>query len=95
MSSPARACANGFDLEDGQDLASALESRARVVEPKITVTACRDPDDNYLLALCEESRADYLVSRDQYLLVLGRWKETTIVPPHEFLRRLRELQAGQ
>jgi putative PIN family toxin of toxin-antitoxin system len=84
-----------FNLEDAEDMARALESRAMVVEPRITVAACRDPDDNYLLALSEASNAEFLVTRDEVLLALGRWKGTTILPPREFLRCLQELQGRQ
>lgn len=78
-----------FDAEDGEEMAGALAALALQVEPQITVAACRDPDDNYLLALSEASGADFLVTRDQDLLVLERWKDTRILPPHEFLRRLQ------
>jgi uncharacterized protein len=78
-----------FDLDDGEELAMALESRAKVVEPQLTVTACRDPDDNYLLALAEASGADFLVTRDEDLLVLRQWKHTIILPPREFLGRVQ------
>jgi predicted nucleic acid-binding protein len=69
-------------------MAKALEGQAAVVEPDLSVSACRDPDDNYLLALCEAGAADFLVTRDEDLLVIGRWKDTEIVAPRAFLARL-------
>jgi len=81
-----------FDARDGEDMVSALANLATLVEPRTVVTACRDPDGNYLLALAESANADFLVSRDEDLLVLARWKRTTICSPHDFLRQLRELQ---
>jgi putative PIN family toxin of toxin-antitoxin system len=46
-----------------------------------------DPDDDYLLALAI-SRRSYLVTGDQHLL--GLRDELPIVPPAEFVIRLRE-----
>ena len=37
------------------------------------VTVCRDPRDNFLLALCQDGNADFLITGDQYLLVLQRF----------------------
>jgi len=84
-----------FDAGDGEDMVNALSNLAMLVEPKTSVTVCRDPDDNYLLALSEAAGADFLVSRDQDLLVLAQWKSTLILSPHEFLKRLREVQADK
>jgi len=50
---------------------------------------CRDPSDDYLLALAAASRADYLVTRDQDLLVLQRYLDTEIIYPARFLQLLR------
>ena len=43
------------------------------------VTACRDPKDNYLLALSLDSQADYLLTGDKDLLVLQRFGTTEII----------------
>jgi hypothetical protein len=53
---------------------------------------CRDPSDDYLLALADASRADYLVTRDQDLLVLRRYRDTEIVYPARFLQLLESLE---
>ena len=48
-----------------------------------------DPADDFLLALCEAGRADYLVTGDKTgLLVLGTHGGTTILTAREFLDRL-------
>ena len=61
-------------------------------EPAITITACRDQKDNFLLELVETAKADYLITRDKDLLALpkSRWKKTRILKPEDFLPILRE-----
>ena len=79
-----------FDWADGKGLADTIREWAAFVEPDVSVDACRDPNDNYLLALAEASAADYLVTRDEDLLVLERWKDTEIIPPSRFLTLLAQ-----
>lgn len=43
------------------------------------VQVCRDPDDNFLLALCQDAAADFLISGDKDLLVLGAFGPTRIL----------------
>jgi putative PIN family toxin of toxin-antitoxin system len=49
------------------------------------VTGSRDPKDLKFLSLAVAGRADYLVSGDKDLLVLGRVGATPIVAPADFL----------
>lgn len=58
------------------------------LEPGSGQNICRDPSDDYLLALAAASRADYLVTRDQDLLVLQRFLDTQIIYPARFLQLL-------
>lgn len=48
----------------------------------------RDVKDDYLLAICEKSRADYLITGDKDLLVLGSYQHTRIVTMGHFLQIL-------
>jgi len=50
---------------------------------------CRDPSDDYLLALAKSAIADLLVTRDEDLLVLKKHGKTEIVHIAEFLKRLQ------
>jgi putative PIN family toxin of toxin-antitoxin system len=47
----------------------------------------RDPDDDYLLGVCENGRADVLITGDKDLLVLKEHEATTIVTVAAFRRR--------
>jgi putative PIN family toxin of toxin-antitoxin system len=58
------------------------------VELKTLVALSRDPKDNYLLSLSKDGNADYLVTGDPDLLVIGQFGETKIVTMVEFHRVL-------
>jgi uncharacterized protein len=59
-----------------------------IVESKSIVSACRDPKDNYLLALAKDSSADFLITGDRDLLVLERFDRTQIVTYQDFLKTI-------
>ncbi len=57
---------------------------------RVTAALTRDVSDTKFLGLAEESSADYLVTNDRrHLLRLGRYGQTRIVTPAQFLRELR------
>jgi len=45
---------------------------------------CRDPKDNFLLALINKSKANYLITGDKDLLVLNPYQGTKIIDATEF-----------
>jgi putative PIN family toxin of toxin-antitoxin system len=49
------------------------------------VQLCRDPKDNMFLELAARARADYLVTGDKDLLVLGSYSATRIITPLEYI----------
>lgn len=72
----------------------ALERMLRTFDPYITlvsvrssVQTCRDPKDDFLLALAQDGKADILVTGDRDLLVLGHFGRTHIMTIREFLER--------
>ncbi len=46
----------------------------------------RDSDDDYLLGICMSCKADFLITGDQDLLVLGEYQKTKIVTMGQFLQ---------
>lgn len=56
----------------------------RVHAAPLDEPACRDPDDDRVLALALAFPADVLVSGDQDLLVLRPWRSIPIVRPRDF-----------
>ena len=53
----------------------------------------RDPDDDNILRLAEETFSEYIVTGDKDLLVLGSHLKTKIVSPRDFADILHSLEA--
>lgn len=51
---------------------------------------CRDPKDNFILALAVAAQADVIVSSDHDLLVLHPWRGVDIMTPAQFLDQFAE-----
>ncbi|MFN3803082.1 putative toxin-antitoxin system toxin component, PIN family [Belliella pelovolcani] len=51
------------------------------------INECRDPKDNFLLSLSVDGKADFLVTGDSDLLVLGKIEKTKIVSWAEFISK--------
>jgi putative PIN family toxin of toxin-antitoxin system len=70
-------------------LLAALLSRARVVPGRLHLPGVtRDPKDDAVVACAVEGEADYIVSGDQDLLTLGKYRGIQIVRPREFVEIL-------
>jgi len=54
------------------------------IDGKCADVNIRDPKDIYLVTLSEETKADYLVSGDKDLLVIGEYKVTKFITLSEF-----------
>lgn len=66
----------------------ALDTYSQKYIPIQKVTLCKDPQDNFLLELAEEAKADYLVSGDKLVLAMKDYKNTKIISPREFFDKL-------
>jgi len=76
-------------------LENAFREMLEVFEPYIELIAvssavniCRDPDNNFLLALAKDGKANYLLTGDQDLLVLKKFGKTRIVSITAFLKKI-------
>lgn len=57
-----------------------------VLLPHMTAPGvCRDPDDDYLLGCAAAGRADYLVTGDEDLLSIGRYRDVAILSARDSL----------
>jgi len=65
-------------------LVSQLRVDAELVEVHSVVNACRDPKDNFLLALAKDGNADYLITGDDDLRSMKQFEKTIIVSLNEF-----------
>ncbi|MCL4385576.1 MAG: putative toxin-antitoxin system toxin component, PIN family [Actinobacteria bacterium] len=53
--------------------------------PSYNTKICRDSDDNKILDLAVFSKAKYIITGDKDLLSLGKYKDTSIITPNDFL----------
>jgi putative PIN family toxin of toxin-antitoxin system len=78
-----------FDLSDEEayEWHQRIGANTEVVRPTHLVNAVPDdPDDNKFVECALEGRAQYIISRDDDLLRLGRYEDILIVDDGEFLR---------
>ncbi|MBX3165065.1 MAG: putative toxin-antitoxin system toxin component, PIN family [Bacteroidetes bacterium] len=71
---------------------NALDEMFNVFDPfidfvnvKSKVIVCRDPKDDFLLALAKDGKADFLLTGDKDLLSLKKFHHTKIIPFSEFV----------
>jgi putative PIN family toxin of toxin-antitoxin system len=65
-----------------------FDSFGELIEVQSYVEVCRDPKDNFLLALAKDGKADYLITGDSDLLSIQRFENTEIVTYKEFTEKL-------
>ncbi len=76
-----------FPQQKVEDFLEFLISIAIKIEMTSNVTLCRDPKDNFLLALAKDSKADYLLTGDSDLLILNRFENTEILKYIDFIHQ--------
>ena len=75
-----------FSDQDVANLLEELHIYADYIAVKSHVNICRDNKDNFLLAICADGKADFLVTGDEDLLVLKKFKKTSILKIADYLR---------
>ena len=76
------------------DILAALLSQAEVTPGQLHLPGVtRDPKDDAVVACAVEGEADYIVSGDQDLLVLGDYQGCQVVTPRQFLGILNSPRA--
>ena len=78
-----------FPSKEVESLLEFLQLVGETVNPSQQVHLCRDEADDYLLALAIEANADYLVTGDLDLLVLGKVGNCQIVNVEAFEKVVR------
>jgi uncharacterized protein len=68
-----------FDLDDVELLIKLLIDKALFINTKSQVNICRDPKDNFLLALAKDGKATHLLTGDKDLLVLEKFEKIKII----------------
>ena len=72
-------------LQERKTLLDNLMQQTEWVQITERVQACRDPNDDKILELAVNGRADYIVTGDDDLLVMNPFRRIAIVTPAEFL----------
>ncbi|MDO8365609.1 MAG: putative toxin-antitoxin system toxin component, PIN family [Saprospiraceae bacterium] len=68
-----------FSIEDSQELLALIRLRAKLVDVQSIVSLSRDQKDDFVLALCQDGTADFLITGDADLLVLHPFGDIQIV----------------
>jgi len=74
-----------FSKKDVEKVLQYFDQFGELVEVKSEIEICRDEKDNFLLDLAVESKANYLITGDKDLLVLGKIHNTRILTYTEFI----------
>ena len=77
-----------FDLKDVEALLLTIGTHAEFIAVKTQVKLCRDPKDDFLLALALDSNADVLISGDSDLLEIREIGRTSIMTMSKFLEMI-------
>jgi putative PIN family toxin of toxin-antitoxin system len=75
---------------DYEKLVANLRVNTELVEVHSVVDACRDPKDNFLLALAKDGNADYLITGDDDLRDMKEFAKTKIVSLSDFEMMAKE-----
>lgn len=64
-----------------------FERYIEIINVKSQIQVCRDPNDDFLLALAKDGTADYLITGDKDLLSLKKFEHTRIITFSEFTEK--------
>lgn len=74
-----------FSIDDIEDLLKIVRAKAQFISVTSVVDLCRDPKDNFLLALAQDGNATHLLTGDKDLLVLEKAGKTKILTITNYL----------
>jgi len=67
-----------------EKILATIETKGVKFNPKTKISLISDQDDNRLLELAEESKANYLITGNSNDFTMGKYKKTKIVMPKEY-----------
>jgi len=76
-----------FTKENIVSLIDLIEEYGEIVNVKTNLDICRDKEDNFLLSLAKDGKADYLITGDKDLLVIENFGKTQIISLSDFLKK--------
>jgi len=72
-----------------EEIISLIHMKATIVEPRIKIKACRDPDDDAVLECAASAKARIIVTGDQDLLTMKKFRNISVLSPRRFASRLK------
>jgi putative PIN family toxin of toxin-antitoxin system len=75
-----------FSLNDLHELLSVMKIQCVSIDVISVTDICRDPKDNFLLALAKDGNATHLLTGDKDLLDIATFNKTKIVTIAEYLK---------
>jgi len=72
-----------------EEMLSAFEPYIELIKVESIVTVCRDSKDNFLLALAKDGKADYLLTGDNDLLTIKKFRKTKIISLTSFIEMMK------
>ena len=74
-----------FSSLDIEEILETIQEYAEFIEVTSKTEVCKDPKDNFLLSLSMDGNADFLLTGDNDLLMLTKFRKTEIVTISDFL----------
>jgi hypothetical protein len=74
-----------FQKSDIEKMLEYFDQYGKIAEVASDIQICRDKKDNFLLHLSIDSKADFLITGDNDLLVLQKIKHTQIITFSDFI----------
>jgi hypothetical protein len=74
-----------LSFDDIEDLLDKVRKKAVFINITTSIELCRDPKDNFLLALSQDGKATHLITGDKDLLVLGTFGKTKILTITDYI----------
>jgi len=78
-----------FSHDKVSEFLSLLEIISLKFDIKDVEKVCRDPKDDFLLALAKRSKANFLITGDKDLLEIGQYGRTEILTARKFRDRIK------
>jgi len=78
-----------FGTKGIDDMLTAFDAFIDLIEVDSMIKICRDPKDNFLLALAKDGKADILLTGDKDLLEIKKFGKTKIKTITSFLEEIK------
>lgn len=84
-----------LDEDDLRDFLAAFTRAVEWTDIDISLSACRDPNDNKFLELAISGTASHIISGDSDLLILNPFQNVQILSPRDFIAFASGLGSGR